>query len=134
MHSLKALTVSLFFGIQLRDAADVCYSWASVARGDLSLDCLSNDQMLWEGALSFARGLRSPEEVCRFDEKFIFPNVIDSFGCLVESYSIIVSCYICWLNSCVTGFGFVCGRQLVFCILPLLTITIRRRKFSPMLE
>lgn len=49
--------------VQLRDPAEVCYSWGSVACGDLSVDCLCNDEMLWQGVVSLARGLGSPAEV-----------------------------------------------------------------------
>lgn len=48
---------------QLRDPLEVCYSWAAMARADLQLDSLSDDEKFWEAGASLVRSLRAPAEV-----------------------------------------------------------------------
>lgn len=91
--------------MQLRDPSDVCYSWASAARGELSMDCLSNDQMLWEGAISLMHGLRSPAEV---------GDVCVNFVCCVGSHCIFFN----------DDLYYIVCRLGVRCILHLLIATI----------
>nr|CAB3477379.1 unnamed protein product [Digitaria exilis] len=47
---------------QLRDPLEVCYSWAAMARADLQLDSLSDDEKFWEAGASLVRSLRAPAE------------------------------------------------------------------------
>ncbi|KAF8696655.1 hypothetical protein HU200_036275 [Digitaria exilis] len=48
--------------LQLRDPLEVCYSWAAMARADLQLDSLSDDEKFWEAGASLVRSLRAPAE------------------------------------------------------------------------